>query len=52
MEVAGWPVEWLTNRAMGVTLKAHGIVALVGRDLLRNCLFAYNGANGSFSLSI
>lgn len=52
MEVVAWPVKFGTNRAMGANLKAHGIVALIGRDLLRNCILIYNGTAGTFSLSL
>lgn len=52
VEVVGWPVKFHTNRAMGTSLKAHGIIALIGRDVLRNCILIYNGAAGTFSLSI
>jgi len=52
LEVIAWNVKWQTNRAMAANLKAHNIIALVGRDLLRKCLLVYNGGAGTFSISI
>lgn len=40
------------NRAQGVNLQTHGIIALLGRDVLEHCLLVYNGQDGSFSLSV
>jgi hypothetical protein len=36
---------------VGSTLKPQGIVALIGRDLLRNFLLIYDGVHGSWTLS-
>lgn len=52
LEVVGWPIKMQTNRAMGASLKAQGLVALIGRDILRVCVLVYNGGAGTFSLSI
>jgi hypothetical protein len=41
-----------SNRAFGPNLKNQGLIALIGRDLLANCVLVYNGPDGSFSLSI
>ncbi len=32
-------------------LLAQGFHALIGRDILSRCLFAYNGATGTFTLA-
>lgn len=44
------------NRWMGVNLRpnesALPVVALIGRDLLQQALFIYNGHDGSFSLAL
>lgn len=50
----GWDVEF--SAAAGVDLTGqvvHGqqVVALVGRDILGGCVFAYNGPGGLFTLS-
>lgn len=38
--------------AMGADLSGFpGLVALIGRDMLRNCLFGYDGNAGSMSLA-
>ena len=41
-----------TIRGMGCDLTSHGLVVLLGRDLLSHCVFIMNGPDGSFSLSI
>ena len=51
LEVVGWPIKWHTNRAMGASLNAQGLIALIGRDMLRACVLVYNGTAGTFSLS-
>jgi predicted aspartyl protease len=47
-----WNVGLQAARAMGVTIANQGIIALVGRDLLQNCVLVYNGADGSFTLAL
>lgn len=47
-----WNVSLQAPRAMGVTIASQGIIALVGRDLLQNCVLVYNGADGSFTLAL
>ena len=37
--------------ALGVKLDTPGIIALIGRDVLANCLLVYNGPESSVSLS-
>jgi len=39
-------------RAMGAALAAHGLLALIGRDVLQQCTVFYNGATGQITLSI
>lgn len=41
-----------TRRAYGVNLVTQGLTALIGRDVLSNCILVYNGADNSFSLSL
>ena len=52
IEIAGWPIKFGSNRIMGANLKPQQLVALIGRDLLKNCVLVYNGPTGGFSLSI
>jgi len=40
------------HRAYGASLKEQNLVALIGRDILSNCMLVYNGPDASFSLSI
>ena len=40
------------NRAYGASLAPQGLVALIGRDILAQCQFTYNGVDGSFSIAI
>lgn len=39
------------ERALGANLAAQGIVALIGRDVLRNMTMFYNGAMGEITLA-
>ena len=42
-----------TPNAMGVNLSGFpGLIALIGRDMLQNCLFVYDGNSGSMSLAL
>ena len=36
----------------GLNLEPQGLVAVIGRDILEECVLVYNGPDGSFSLSI
>lgn len=40
------------ERGVGVELASQGLIALVGRDVLRHCTFFYNGPDGSVSCAI
>ena len=40
------------HRAYGANLEEQGLIALIGRDVLKFCVLIYNGADGSFSLSM
>lgn len=40
------------NAVIGSNLQPQGIIALVGRDVLSNCLLVYNGPAGMYSISI
>ena len=40
------------RRVVGCALHAQGLLALIGRDVLRDCLMVYNGTAGTFSLAL
>ena len=48
------PTNLILNapRTMGAALAAQGLIALIGRDVLRVCTFFYNGPGGNFTLSL
>jgi predicted aspartyl protease len=48
----GFQLELEITKALGVELKAQGLIMLIGRDLLQRCLLVYNGQTGAFSLSV
>jgi predicted aspartyl protease len=48
----GWNVNLDSTKAMAVAIKKQGIIALVGRDLLQNCLLVYNGVDGAVSIAM
>ncbi len=52
IEVVGLPISIETPNAIGAALKAQGLIALIGRDVLQHCILFYNGITGSFTLSI
>jgi predicted aspartyl protease len=52
LEIAGLPVSLNAPRAIGAPLKAQGLVALIGRDVLAACTLFYNGPNGQLTISI
>lgn len=39
-------------RAMGANLKAQGLVAIIGRDILQMCTLFYNGPAGQLTISL
>jgi len=43
--------ELTMRRAMGAKLVNHGVIALIGRDALRGCIFTYDGNIGSYTLA-
>jgi predicted aspartyl protease len=52
IDFVGWNVKMASPRAMGANLKPQGLVALIGRDVLKSAILVYNGPMGSFSLSL
>jgi len=49
---AGLGIVFETGRATGVNLTGTGVVALIGRDVLSNTVFIYNGPMGTVTLSL
>lgn len=45
-------INFLAHRAYGVNLVEQGLTALIGRDILSQCILVYNGPDSSFSISI
>jgi hypothetical protein len=37
---------------LGSNLAEQGIIGLLGRDFLANCVFVFNGQGGGFTLAI
>jgi predicted aspartyl protease len=47
------PIMTLNSpRTMGASLASHGLLVLIGRDVLMNCTLHYNGANGQWTLAV
>ena len=42
----------MATQAFGAKLAPQGLIALIGRDVLMNCVLVYNGIDGSFSISL
>lgn len=52
MEFPGTPIPPLQmNAVIGGHLRAQGIIALIGRDILRSCQLVYNGVDGFWTLA-
>jgi hypothetical protein len=45
------PMVLLTVPVISTALAAQGIQALIGRDVLQNCLLIYDGAAGNLTLA-
>lgn len=52
LQVTGMNISMDAPRCAGAPLAAQGIVALLGRDALRTCVFIYNGVGGHFTLAV
>lgn len=52
MEITGADIGIGSPRTVGAPLAAQGLLVLIGRDVLAHCMLVYNGATGSFTLSI
>ena len=52
LELTGLPISINAPSAIGAPLAAQGLIALIGRDVLRHCTLFYNGMAGEITLSI
>lgn len=52
LEFVGWDISLTKHRAYGARLAPQDLVALIGRDVLSQCVLIYNGADGAFSLAL
>jgi predicted aspartyl protease len=52
LEILGPNIVFDSIPAVGGPLKAQGLAALIGRDVLRLCTLHYNGLVGQFTLAI
>ena len=50
--INGWNGSWGDRRVAAANLTHHGCKALIGYDLLSDCVFTYDGPKKSFSLSL
>ncbi len=51
IQFIGVPIKLNVDRAIGATLNNQGIIALVGRDVLKEFTMFYNGIAGEITLS-
>ena len=52
LEFIGTAIEFSVPRAYGATLTAHGLLLLVGRDVLRHGTLHYNGLSGEITFAV
>lgn len=52
MDVAGSDLTIDASKAVGASLQEQGLVALIGRDVLSQTTFHYNGPAGEYTLSM
>jgi len=52
LRVVDAPMVINAPQCVGAPLKAQGIAALLGRDVLQHCFFAYRGPAGLYTLTI
>lgn len=52
LQIPGSPIGINAPRAIGVPLASQGIIALIGRDVLKDSILIYNGSAGQFSWSL
>jgi predicted aspartyl protease len=52
VKIQGIPIAYNIQSAIGVPIKIQGLIAIIGRDMLQNCCFIYNGSIGQITLCI
>ena len=52
IEIPGSGLKFTSNQLYGLPLKELGLLALLGRDALKTCVFIYNGSNGTYTLTM
>lgn len=52
IEMVGMPISIGSTRTMGANLKPQGLILLIGRDVLANVVFIYNGVAGQITFSV
>lgn len=52
MSLVGFPMHFNLPLATGAALQAHGLIGLIGRDILSQCQLVYTGTTGQITLSI
>lgn len=52
IEIVDAPLAGVVPQAIAAPLGAHGLVALIGRDLLGSCCLVYNGLPGEVTLCV
>jgi hypothetical protein len=50
--VTGSQINFSVRRALGANLAPHGLLMLIGRDLLMNAVLIYNGSSGEFTIAL
>ncbi len=49
IQITGFPISFNALNAVGAPLKAQGLTAIIGRDLLMHCTLIYNGGTGQIT---
>jgi predicted aspartyl protease len=52
IQVVGTNIAFAVPAAVGADLRGQGILALIGRDVLFQCILVYSGPDDSYSLSL
>lgn len=52
LDILDLPGTVTLRRGLGANLESQGLIALIGRDVLSQCLLICNGPDGSFTLSL
>ena len=52
LEMPGFTKIAVPHGLIGVNLNGNGVIALIGRDLMKVAVLTYNGPDGSYTLAI